>query len=436
MRTLFRLAVPNLAASLVQSLMIVTEGWYAGYLGAAELAGAALVFSFFMATMMLSAGAMGGAVAGAMARAVGSGDMVRANAVLRGAVLIALTVGTIKGALVIIYGPVLFVAMGGSGAGLDAAIAYVEILFPAIALVWVSNMLTGALRGTGDMLRPAAVTLLIVVAHLVLISLQVLSGAPFGFAGAALATLGAYGIGLIYLMTIWTSRHRAVRLGFNDWLSLTGTRRLLGNGLLAGSQTVMTITYSLIATAAFGNIGAAWLAGYGIGVRLELLIVPVIFGIGGAGMVATGTLLGAGRRREAILMGWLSAACAAILVGSIGFILAIWPSLWTDLFTNDPDIAMAASRYLGTVGPCYAFFGLGLCLYFLSQGMETLAIPVLGALLRLGAVISGIAVLSASGELLPDHVLLLLGAAMALYGVFVAAGLYLGPWSKRVTAEA
>ncbi len=66
LQTLIRLAVPNLAASLVQSMMIVTEGWYAGSLGSTELAAVALVFPMFMATMMLSAGAMGGAVAGAI----------------------------------------------------------------------------------------------------------------------------------------------------------------------------------------------------------------------------------------------------------------------------------------------------------------------------------------------------------------------------------
>ncbi|MGD1924221.1 MAG: MATE family efflux transporter [Paracoccaceae bacterium] len=435
-RTLWRLAVPNLAASLVQSLMIVTEGWYAGYLGPTELAGAALVFPLFMATMMLSAGAMGGAVAGAMARAAGSGDDALANAILRGAVLIAVVIGSLKGALVVLFGPTLFVAMGGADAGLNAATEYVETLFPFIALVWVSNMLTGALRGTGDMLRPAAITLLIVVSHLILIVAQILTGAPFGFAGAGLATLGAYAIGLISLIWIWTDQRRAVRLSFSGWTALMGVRRLLGNGLLAGSQTVMTISYSLIATAAFGNIGAGWLAGYGIGVRLELLIVPIIFGIGGAGMVATGTLLGAGRRQGAVRMGWLSAGSAAILVGSIGAVLSVWPTLWTGLFTSDAEIATAAAQYLKIVGPCYAFFGLGLCLYFLSQGMETLAVPVLGALLRLVAVVVGLWGLSISGHLNPKEALFLLGAAMVFYGLFIAAGLFLGPWTSRAATRA
>ena len=185
MQTLVRLSVPNLAASLVQSMMIVTEGWYAGALGPIELAAVALVFPMFMATMMLSAGAMGGAVAGAMARAMGSGDMDRANAVLRVAILISLGIGSLKAILVLVFGPTLFAAMGGRADVLDAAMAYCWVLFPGIALIWMTNMVTGALRGTGDMQRPALVTALIVAVHFALITTQMLIGSPFGLAGAA-----------------------------------------------------------------------------------------------------------------------------------------------------------------------------------------------------------------------------------------------------------
>ena len=71
-------------------------------------------------------------------------------------------------------------------------------------------------------------------------------------------------------------------------------------GLLAGSQSIMTVGYALIATGVFARFGQDWLAGYGIGARLELLLIPIIFGIGGATMVATGTLMGAGRRADAV----------------------------------------------------------------------------------------------------------------------------------------
>lgn len=430
LRTLARLAIPNLAASILQSLMLVTEGWYAGTIGPTALAGVALVFPVFMATMMFSAGAMGGAVSGAMARAMGSGDIDRANGVLRTAMLISIGLGCVNALLVLGFGPILFSAMGGKGEVLDMAMRYCWVLFPGIAIVWMANMITGALRGTGDMLRPAVTTLIIVVSHFLLIVLQMFFGSPFGLAGAGGAALGAYTIGQLYVLGVWYGRERAVRISLQGWQHLTGGLRVLGAGALAGSQTVMTIAYSLIATAVFGNMGAEWLAGYGIGMRLELLIVPVIFGIGGAGMVATGTLLGAGRRADAIRMGWLSAFSAAALAGAIGLVVSVWPWLWTGLFTDSPEIAAAAAKTLGRVGPFYGFFALGLCLYFVSQGLETLRFPVAGALLRLAVVAGGFTLLDRQDQLTPDAALWVVAAAMIAYGTSVALGLRLGPWRK------
>jgi Na+-driven multidrug efflux pump len=178
-------------------------------------------------------------------------------------------------------------------------------------------------------------------------------------------------------------------------------------------------------------MGADWLAGYGIGPRLEMFVVPFVFGISGASMVATGTLLGAGRRADAIRMGWMAAYWAAAILGVVGTVLAIWPGLWTGLFTDDPAIQAAAAAYLLRVGPLYAFFALGLCLYLASQGMETLTVPVIGAVLRLLVVAAGFGVLSFADALTPENALIVIAISMVIYGGSVALGLRAGPWSLK-----
>ena len=427
---LLRLALPNVAASLVQSLMIVTEGWYAGGLGSDALAGIALVFPLFMLTMMLSAGAIGGAVSGAMARAIGAHDTARANAVLRLAVLIAVVAGLVQAGLMQAFGTEIFVALGGQGAVLAVAESYAGVLFPAIVLLWVTNMMASALRGTGDMVRPAIGVLIVVVVHFALTAAQRAMGAPLGAAGAAWATLTAYLAGLIFIGAVLAGRGRTVRLSLAGWTGLVGGWRLVGAGLLAGSQSIMTIAYTLIATGVFARFGQHWLAGYGIGARLELLLIPIVFGIGGATMVATGTLVGAGRRADALRTAWLASAASAAILGAIGVVLAVWPTLWTGLFTTDAEIAAAAAAYLARVGPAYAAFGLGLCLYFASQGLETLLIPVAGALLRVIVVAGGFWALGLTGGLDPRSALWVVVVAMLAYGGVVAAGLALGPWRQ------
>jgi Na+-driven multidrug efflux pump len=182
----------------------------------------------------------------------------------------------------------------------------------------------------------------------------------------------------------------------------------------------------MLAAAVFARMGADWLAGYGIGARLEMFVVPFVFGIGGASMVATGTLLGAGRRADAIRMGWMAAYWAAAILGVVGTVLAIWPGLWTGMFTDDPAIQAAAAAYLLRIGPLYAFFALGLCLYLASQGMETLTVPVIGAILRLLVVAAGFGVLSLADALTPENALIVIAISMAIYGGSVALGLRAG----------
>ena len=85
--------------------------------------------------------------------------------------------------------------------------------------------------------------------------------------------------------------------------------------------------------------------------------------------------------------------------------------------------------YLRVVGPAYGFFGLGLSLYFASQGAGRLLWPLLGGFLRLLiAVGGGWLVLSATGSLRAAFVAL--AVALVTYGVTVAGAIAAGAWFR------
>ena len=87
------------------------------------------------------------------------------------------------------------------------------------------------------------------------------------------------------------------------------------------------------------------------------------------------------------------------------------------------------SAYLRTVGPVYGFFGLGLSLYFASQGAGRLLWPLLAGLLRLViAVVGGALALRLTGSLMSVFVMLAVG--LAAYGVIVASAVHSGVWFK------
>ena len=81
-----------------------------------------------------------------------------------------------------------------------------------------------------------------------------------------------------------------------------------------------------------------------------------------------GTNVGAGLDQRGKRAAWIGAALAGCVSGAIGLLFALAPRLWIEIFSSDPEIYAAASRYLEIVGPSDALYGVGLALYFAAQG--------------------------------------------------------------------
>ena len=87
--TLLRLAAPNVLVMLAQAGVGLIETYFVGQLGTDALAGMALVFPVVMLMQMTSAGAMGGGIASAIARALGARRRDDADALVLHALVIA-----------------------------------------------------------------------------------------------------------------------------------------------------------------------------------------------------------------------------------------------------------------------------------------------------------------------------------------------------------
>ncbi len=129
LRTLLRLAWPNVIALSAGTCVVVAETSYIGRLGVESLAAMALVFPCVILTMTMSGGAMGGGVASAIARAIGAGDIERASTLAAHALLIGLCFGLTFMLGMEIFGPRLLELLGGRGNVLAQAVAYAQIFF-------------------------------------------------------------------------------------------------------------------------------------------------------------------------------------------------------------------------------------------------------------------------------------------------------------------
>src|ERR1700736_2357071 len=156
--TLIRLAAPNMLVMVVQAAVGLIETYFVGKLGTDALAGVALVFPVLMLMQMMSAGAMGGGISSAIARALGAGRRADADALVPHALAIAVMFGLAFMLALIFGGRWLYAAMGGGGAALDAALTYSNVVFSGAVLLWLYNSLANVIRGTGNMAIPAIVT--------------------------------------------------------------------------------------------------------------------------------------------------------------------------------------------------------------------------------------------------------------------------------------
>jgi Na+-driven multidrug efflux pump len=227
-------------------------------------------------------------------------------------------------------------------------------------------------RGTGNMSFPAAVLIGAVIVHIAISPLLIFGFGPL----PALGPAGA-GWGLVIpfaggsAVMIWYLRSRAiVRLNFRG---VTPRWELFADILKVGVPGLINIAITnlsvVVLTGIAGQLGRDTALGYAMGARLEYILQPIAFGFGTAMVAMVGTNWGAQQYRRAREIAWTGATTVAVVCGTIGLVVAFQPGLWIGLFSDDPEVARLGTLYLRIVGPAYICFGMGLGLFYVSQGV-------------------------------------------------------------------
>ena len=430
--TLLRLAAPNILIMVAQASTGLIETYFVARLGTDALAGMALVFPCLMLMQMISAGAMGGGISSAIARALGAGRRNDADALVLHALIIQVALGAVFSAIMLAFGAPIYRALGGRGGELDAALAYSNVVFAGNVLLWAMNGLANVIRGTGNMLVPAAVICFGVVVLVPLSPCLIFGIGPFpalGIAGGGWALVLFNAAGTAVLVWYVVSGRNLARLALAR-LRWPLFRDILGVGAVASITSVQTNVIIALATALVAAAaGPAAVAGYGTGARLEYLLVPLVFGLGAPLVALVGTNVGAGQRERALRIAFIGGAIGFTITEAIGIAAALWPQAWLELFSADASVIEAGSSYLRAVGPFYGFFGLGLALYFASQGAGRLFWPFLAGFLRMViALAGGWLALRLTGSLWALFAALALG--LVVYGVTVLAAIRSGAWFR------
>jgi len=431
---LVRMSAPNTIAFFIQAIVVLAEVWFISKLGTTSLAAVALAFPIIMLTQQMAFGALGGAVTSSIARSLGAGDKERAEKLLWHSLFLAACGGLFFLFIFLIGGEFLLLTLGGRGLLLQEALSYCLVFLSGATIIWFSGTLSAALRGMGNMRFPAMLMIAGSGIQIILGGSLILGwfGVPaLGLIGAPIAAIStAIFITLaMFLKLMHSSSEVQLKLSLL-YFEKELFKDIFTVALPASLSPVFTVGTILVLTGLVGQFGDSALAGYGIGSRIEFLMIPLVFGIGTAMTAMVGTNMGAKKIERAERIGWVGGSLAGFFSGIIGLILFLTSNYWIGLFATDQATYIVTKQYIEIVGLCFGFQGLGLSLYFASQGANAMKWPIF-------ATISRFIVAALGGWISVNYfstgisgIFYSAAAAMTLFGLMLGISLKMGAWRK------
>ena len=385
LKMLTKLSLPNFIGVSSMPLVIIADVYFISQLGNISLASLALVFPFISLMQMMSAGAIGGATTSSISRFVGAGLDESANSAAWHAVVIAVIFSLFYTVIFGFFPKQVYLLMGGTDLVLNGAIAYSQIAFGGSFFIWLLYILSAILRGVGDIIVPARVQIIGCFSQILLagtLTLGWFGVSSLGLLGPAIAMVISHFFMVLYLFIYIKYKQKNIKLiphtlnkkSIFDIMNV-GTGGLINSVTIAGTVAVVTASLSYH--------GVEALAGYSLGSRLEIIITPLVFGIGSVLTVTVGINVGAKQIMRAKKIAWVGATISFFIVGIIGLTVTFYPEVWLTFFQTNFLSKQSATHYLGIAGPFYCFFAAGQTLYFASQGLGKILFPVIVGVIRL-----------------------------------------------------
>jgi putative MATE family efflux protein len=386
-RAIFRLATPTTLVMLIAATSNVLYTYYVSRLGADAIAAVSLVFPIALLAITAMGGGIGAGAASAVARALGAGRRRDAAAVAEHALVLSAVIGIVFGLAILVGAPTLFRLMGGQGAVLQSAVMFARVLFGGAVITFVGAMFDSIMRGEGNVRVPAIWSSTSLLLQIVLTPLFMFV-AGLGLVGAPLAMLASQ-----LLATIPRARYVLGGGGvvhpapLPRTFALTPLGEILRVGVPASLSTMINYVGMMVLTGVLARFGEAHLAAYGLGTRLDFLLLSFAYGFGAAVLTLVALVTGAGRADRAL--SYITRA-GAIIVGllTVPGVLLWWrPTLWFGIFTNDPGIQAVGAAYFRAIGPSYPFMGVAMVIAFAFQGLGRATPPLVWMALRVIGVV-------------------------------------------------
>jgi putative MATE family efflux protein len=233
------------------------------------------------------------------------------------------------------------------------AAEYLFWFMPAMGLQFAMVAMGSALRGLGNFKPGMVVQTATVILNLVLAPVLMFgwgTGRPMGVAGAALSTLIAVLVGVVWLTTYFLKKDSFLKFTVRDWKpDLKIWSKMLGIGLPSGFEFSLIAVYLFLVYSVIKPFGAEAQAGFGVGQRvIQALFMPVV-ALGFAVAPVAGQNFGA-KLGQRVKDTYKNAALMALgLMTFFAIICHIAPAAMIGVFTDDPRVIEIGTEFLRIV---------------------------------------------------------------------------------------
>jgi putative MATE family efflux protein len=357
-----------LVTMVFQTLYFLVDLYWVGRLGTESVAAVGiagnLTFIVLALTQMLGVG-----TTTVVSHAVGRKDHDEALLMFNQSQVLAMMTGVVF----LIVGMALRLwysrSMSADAKTAELAAEYLMWFIPAMALQFALVAMGSALRAVGNFKPGMVVGTVTVIINMILAPILIFgwgTGYAFGVAGAAVSSLIAIVVGIIWLGSYFMPRDSYLRFVTADWKPRFALwKRMLAIGMPAGFEFGITALYMIIVYSITRPFGAAAQAGFGIGQRVVQAGFMPIVALGFSVAPVAGQNFGA-RLPQRVKATFKDAALMASGVGVLFAIACqIAPAAMIGVFTSDPEVIAVGEEYLRIVSLTFIPSGL----IFVSSSM-------------------------------------------------------------------
>src|SRR6266480_3689774 len=378
-----------LVTLLFKPLYFLIDLYWVGRLGTAAVAAVGiagnLTFIVLALTQMLGVG-----TTAVISHAVGRKDAPQAVMLFNQAQVLAIVTGVLFLVLGLVTRLPYARGMAADARTADLATQYLAWFVPAMALQFGLVAMSSALRAIGNFKNGMVVGTVTVIVNMILAPLLIFgwgTGHPLGVAGAAIASLVAIVVGLLWLTAYFRKVGSFLRFDPSAWRPRPAVwKQMLGIGLPSGVEFGITTVYLALVYTITRPFGAAAQAGFGIGIRIIqagfMPVVALAFSVAPVAGQNFGARLGQRVKDTFKDAAWM--AVALMVVFAIACHLLPGPLI--SVFSKDEGVIAVGTEYLRIISFNYVASGLVFVASSTFQAMGNTIPSLIASVVRIALV--------------------------------------------------